>query len=35
MGKLARRRFEEQHTIDKLAQRIYQVALEVRRAEYG
>ena len=29
MGKEARRRFEDNHTIDKLAQRIYGVALEV------
>jgi glycosyltransferase involved in cell wall biosynthesis len=32
MGKEARRRFEEKHTIDKLAQRVYDVALEVVRA---
>jgi glycosyltransferase involved in cell wall biosynthesis len=32
MGKEARRRFEETHTIDKLAQRVYEVALEVCRA---
>lgn len=32
MGKEARRRFEEKHTIDKLAQRVYNVALEVVRA---
>jgi glycosyltransferase involved in cell wall biosynthesis len=32
MGKEARRRFEENHTIDKLAQRVYEVALEVCRA---
>ena len=35
MGKEARRRFEENHTIDKLAQRIYDVALEVYRAQQG
>jgi glycosyltransferase involved in cell wall biosynthesis len=29
MGAAARRRFEENHTIDKLAQRVYQVAVEV------
>jgi len=29
MGKEARRCFEENHTIDKLAQRVYDVALEV------
>jgi glycosyltransferase involved in cell wall biosynthesis len=33
MGKEARRRFEEKHTMDKLAQRVYDVALEVYRAE--
>jgi len=33
MGQAARRRFEENHTIDKLAQRIYGVALEVYRAQ--
>jgi glycosyltransferase involved in cell wall biosynthesis len=32
MGQAARRRFEENHTIDKLAQRVYDVALEVCRA---
>lgn len=32
MGKAARRRFEENHTIDKLAERVYEVALEVCRA---
>ncbi len=32
MGKEARRRFEENHTMDKLAQRVYDVALEVYRA---
>jgi glycosyltransferase involved in cell wall biosynthesis len=33
MGQEARRRFEENHTIDKLAQRVYEVALEVHRAQ--
>ena len=32
MGKEARKRFEENHTIDKLAQRVYDVALEARGA---
>ena len=32
MGKEARRRFEENHTIDKLAQRVYEIALDVYRA---
>ena len=32
MGKEARRRFEENHTMDKLAQRVYDIALEVSRA---
>lgn len=35
MGKEARRRFEENHTMDKLAQRVYDVALEVYRAQRG
>jgi glycosyltransferase involved in cell wall biosynthesis len=35
MGKEARRRFEENHTIDKLAQRVYDVALEVHSAQQG
>ena len=35
MGKEARRRFEENHTIDKLAQRVYDVALEVYHAQQG
>ena len=35
MGKEARRRFEENHTMDKLAQRVYDVALEVYRAQPG
>ena len=35
MGKEARRRFEENHTIDKLAQRVYEIALEVYRAQQG
>ena len=33
MGKVARWSFEENHTIDKLAQRIYGIALEVHRAQ--
>jgi glycosyltransferase involved in cell wall biosynthesis len=33
MGKEARRCFEENHTIDKLAQRVYDVALEVYHAQ--
>lgn len=33
MGKEARRCFEENHTIDKLAQRVHDVALEVLRAK--
>jgi glycosyltransferase involved in cell wall biosynthesis len=33
MGKEARRRFEENHTMDKLAQRVYDVVLEVSRAQ--
>lgn len=32
MGKEARRRFEENHTMDKLAQRVYDIALEVYSA---
>jgi glycosyltransferase involved in cell wall biosynthesis len=35
MGKEARRRFEENHTMDKLAQRVYEVALEVYHAQQG
>jgi glycosyltransferase involved in cell wall biosynthesis len=35
MGKEARRRFEENHTMDKLAQRVYDVALEVSHAQRG
>lgn len=35
MGQAARRRFESNHTIDKLAQRVYGVALEVCRAHRG
>jgi glycosyltransferase involved in cell wall biosynthesis len=35
MGKEARRRFEENHTMDKLAQRVYGVALEVYHAQQG
>jgi glycosyltransferase involved in cell wall biosynthesis len=35
MGKEARRRFEENHTMDKLAQRVYDVVLEVHRAQHG
>jgi glycosyltransferase involved in cell wall biosynthesis len=33
MGKAARRRFEENHTMEKLAQRVYEVVLEVNRAQ--
>jgi glycosyltransferase involved in cell wall biosynthesis len=33
MGKEARRRFEENHTMQKLAERVYDVALEVHRAQ--
>jgi glycosyltransferase involved in cell wall biosynthesis len=33
MGKEARRRFEENHTMNKLAERVYAVALEVYRAQ--
>jgi glycosyltransferase involved in cell wall biosynthesis len=33
MGKEARRRFEANHTMDKLAQRVYEVALEVYGAQ--
>jgi rhamnosyl/mannosyltransferase len=35
MGEAARRRFEENHTIDQLAQRVYGVALEVLDAQPG
>jgi glycosyltransferase involved in cell wall biosynthesis len=35
MGKEARRRFEENHTMHKLAERVYDVALEVYRAQRG
>ena len=35
MGKEARRRFEENHTMDKLAQRVYDVVIEVYRDEQG
>lgn len=35
MGKEARRRFEENHTMDKLAQRVYEIVLEVTRARQG
>ena len=35
MGKEARRRFEENHTMDKLAQRVYDIALEVYHAQRG
>jgi glycosyltransferase involved in cell wall biosynthesis len=34
MGKEARRRFEENHTMHKLAERVYDVALEVHRAQH-
>jgi glycosyltransferase involved in cell wall biosynthesis len=33
LGNAARRRFEENHTIDKLAQRIYGVALQVHQTQ--
>jgi glycosyltransferase involved in cell wall biosynthesis len=35
MGKEARRRFEENHTMDKLAHRVYDVALGVYHAQQG
>jgi glycosyltransferase involved in cell wall biosynthesis len=35
MGKEARRRYEENHTMDKLAQRVYDVALEVHSVQQG
>ena len=35
MGKEARRHYEENHTMDKLAERVYDVALEVYRAQRG
>jgi glycosyltransferase involved in cell wall biosynthesis len=35
MGRAARRRFEENHTINKLAERVYDIALEVHRAQRG
>ena len=35
MGKEARRRFEENHTMEKLAQRVYDVALEVYQSRHG
>ena len=35
MGKEARRRFEENHTMEKLAQRVYDIALEVHLAQQG
>jgi glycosyltransferase involved in cell wall biosynthesis len=35
MGQAARRRFEEHHTIDKLAERIHGVALEVAGVQAG
>jgi glycosyltransferase involved in cell wall biosynthesis len=34
MGQEARRRFEENHTIEKLAERIYEVALEVSNGHH-
>jgi glycosyltransferase involved in cell wall biosynthesis len=33
MGKEARRRFEENHTMAKLAERVYDIVLEVHRAQ--
>lgn len=35
MGRAARRRFEENHTIDKLAERVYDVALEICGTQPG
>jgi glycosyltransferase involved in cell wall biosynthesis len=35
MGKEARRVFEENHTMDKLAQRVYDVVLQVYHAQNG
>lgn len=35
MGKEARQRFEENHTIEKLAQRVYDAALDVHRTKQG
>jgi glycosyltransferase involved in cell wall biosynthesis len=35
MGKEARRRFEQNHTMDKLAERVYDVALQVYHAQNG
>jgi len=35
MGREARKRFEENHTMDKLAQRVYDIALEVYHAQQG
>jgi len=35
MGKQARRCFEENYKMDKLAQRVYDIALEVYRAQQG
>ncbi len=35
MGQAARRRFEENHTIQHLAQRVYRIALEVYQAQGG
>jgi glycosyltransferase involved in cell wall biosynthesis len=35
MGREARRRFEENHTMEKLSQRVYDVILEVNRAQQG
>jgi glycosyltransferase involved in cell wall biosynthesis len=35
MGKEARHRFEANHTMDKLAQRVHDVAIEVHRAQRG
>jgi glycosyltransferase involved in cell wall biosynthesis len=35
MGKEARRRFEANHSMEKLAERVYDVALEVYRAQQG
>ena len=35
MGREARRRFEENHTMEKLSQRVYDIILEVNRAQQG
>jgi hypothetical protein len=35
MGQAARRKFEENHTIDHLAQRVYDIALQVTGRQSG